>query len=99
MVWAVCDLHNDLVAYEITDQPQPMSYVGFRLVNDTMARDYKKDDDAVRRSVLLERRRRRLWEVSTTALTYSNDSGRGTLALHCLPASLIRKAGTKGRPS
>ncbi|KAL3221160.1 hypothetical protein MRX96_029501 [Rhipicephalus microplus] len=61
MVWAVCDLHNDLVAYEITDQPQPMSYVGFRLVNDTMARDYKKDDDAVRRSVLLERRRRRLW--------------------------------------
>ncbi|KAL1469223.1 hypothetical protein MTO96_004934 [Rhipicephalus appendiculatus] len=62
MVWAVYDLHHDLVACEITDQPQPKSYVRFKVVNDTMAKDYKKDDDSVQREVLLERRRRRrLW--------------------------------------
>lgn len=63
MVWAVYDLHNDLAVCELTDQPQQKSYVRFKVVNDTMAKDYKKkdDDDSVRRGVLLSRRRRRLW--------------------------------------
>lgn len=63
MVWAVYDLHNDVAVCELTDQPQQKSYVRFKVVNDTMAQDYKKkdDDDSVRRVVLLKRRRRQLW--------------------------------------
>ncbi|KAH6941550.1 hypothetical protein HPB50_019563 [Hyalomma asiaticum] len=53
LVWAVYDVQNDVAACETTDQPQRKSYTRFRVVNDTMVQDYKKDTD--------ERLRQRLW--------------------------------------
>lgn len=40
LVWAVYDLQNDVATCDVIDKPQRTSYSRFRIVNDTMARDY-----------------------------------------------------------